>query len=94
VRRRAPSCKLSSRRGDQAFDPKHLDARCSEFDSQRQAVKPAANLNYRRGIRIGQREVFDDRSHALNEQLHGGKAAASAAVSLDDACGLPSGARR
>ena len=32
-----------------------------------------ANLDDRRGVRIGQREVFDDRGYALDEQLHGGE---------------------
>ena len=59
--------------GGKAFDPKHLDARGGELDGQRQAVKPAANLDDQRGVRVGQREVFDGRSHALDEQLHGGK---------------------
>ena len=57
--------------GGKAFDPEHLDARCGELDRQRQAVEPPTNLDDQRGVRIGQREVFDDRGHALDEQLHG-----------------------
>ena len=74
VRRRAVnSGKLSVQAGGKAFDPKHLDARRGELDRQRQAVEPPANLDDRRGIRIGQREVFDDRGDAFDEQLHGGE---------------------
>ena len=57
----------------EAFDPKRRDARGGELDGQRQAIKPATNLGDQRGVRVGQREVFDDRSHALDEQLHGGE---------------------
>ena len=59
--------------GGKAFDPKHLDARRGELDRQRQAVEPPANLDDQRGVRIGQREVFDDRGDTLDEQLHGGE---------------------
>ena len=59
--------------GGKAFDPQHLDARCGELDRQRQAVKPPADLDDQGGVRIGQREVFDDRGYPLDEQLHGGE---------------------
>ena len=59
--------------GGKAFDAEHLDARCGELDRQRQAVEPPANLDDQRGVRIGQREVFDDRGYTLDEQLHGGE---------------------
>jgi len=36
-------------------------------------VEPPANLADQRGVRIGQREVLDDRIDALDEQLHGRK---------------------
>jgi hypothetical protein len=39
------------------------------------------------GIRISQREVFDDRAYTFDEQLNGGKVAASAAVSLTKRAG-------
>jgi hypothetical protein len=39
---------------------KHRDATCGELDRERQAVKPPANLDDQRGVRIGQREVCDD----------------------------------
>jgi hypothetical protein len=54
----------------EAFDPEHLDARCGELDRQRQAIEPPANLADKRGVRIGQREVLDDRVDTLDEQLH------------------------
>jgi hypothetical protein len=50
-----------------AFDPKHRDATCGELDRERQAVKPPANLDDQRGVRIGQREVFDDLGYTLDE---------------------------
>ena len=59
--------------GGKAFDPEHLDARGGKLDRQGQTVEPLANLNDQRGVRVGQREVFDDRGDALDEQLHGGK---------------------
>jgi hypothetical protein len=59
--------------GGKAFDPKYLDARRGELDRQRQAVKLPANLDDQQGVRVGQLEVFDDRSDTLDEQLHGGE---------------------
>ncbi len=59
--------------GNEAFDPQHLDARRGELDGQRQAVEPAADLGDRRSVRIGQREVFDNRACTFDEQLHGGE---------------------
>jgi hypothetical protein len=46
---------------------------CGELDRERQAVKPPANLDDQRGVRIGQREVFDDLGYTLDEQLRGGE---------------------
>ena len=59
--------------GGKAFDPEHLDARRGELDGERQAVEPATDLDDRRSIRIGQREVFDDRGYTFDEQLNGGE---------------------
>jgi hypothetical protein len=52
---------------------KHRDATCGELDRERQAVKSLVNLDDQRGVRIGQREVFDDLGYTLDEQQHGGK---------------------
>ena len=57
----------------EAFDPERLDARRGELDRERQAVKPSANLDDQRGVRIGEDEVFDDGRCTFDEQLHGGK---------------------
>jgi len=59
--------------GGKAFDAERLDTRCGELDRQRQAVEPPANRDDQRGVRIGQREVFDDRGYSLDEELHGGE---------------------
>src|SRR6516162_1830948 len=59
--------------GRQALDPEHLDARCGELDRQWQSVKPPANLDDCRGVRIGQREIFDNGSDTLDEQLYRGE---------------------
>jgi hypothetical protein len=59
--------------GGKAFDPKYLDARRGELDRQRQAVKLPANLDDQQGVRVGQLEVFGDRSDTLDEQLDGGE---------------------
>ena len=68
-----PTAEAVVQAGGKAFDPEHLDARRGELDGQRQAVEPPANLGDQRGVRIGQREVFDDRGYTLDEQLHGGE---------------------
>src|SRR5271165_4429448 len=57
----------------EAFDPERLDARRGELDRKRQAVKPSANLDDQRSVRIGQGEVFDGRRDTFDEQLHSGK---------------------
>ena len=60
-------------RRPKVFDRKHRDATCGELDRERQAVKSLVNLDDQWGVRIGQREVFDDLGYTLDEQLHGGK---------------------
>ncbi len=52
---------------DASLDPKHLDARGGELDGERQAVEPLANLDDRLGVRVGQREVFNNRGDAFDE---------------------------
>ena len=59
--------------GDKALKSKHLDARCGELDRQRQAIEPTAKFEHQLSILVGQREIFDDRGHPLDEQLHGRK---------------------
>ena len=53
--------------GRKGFNPQHLDAGGGELDGERQAIEPLANLDDRLGIRIGQREVFDNRGDAFDE---------------------------
>ena len=54
-------------------DPKHFDARRGELDRQRQPIEPLANRSDERGVRVGQRKVFDNRGDALDKQLYRGE---------------------
>jgi len=57
----------------EAFEADDCDARCCELDRERQTVEPAADFDDQRGVRIGERELFEACGHALDEELHGGE---------------------
>ena len=54
----------------QALDAEQRQARRGEFDGQRDAVQPAADLDHRGGIGGGQREMRNQRLRPRHEQLH------------------------
>ena len=51
-------------------DRQHRDARCSQFQRQRNAVEPHANLGHRSGALLLQVEVCPVLTDALDEQPH------------------------
>ena len=51
----------------EALDAKCLDARRGELDRERQAVEFPANLDDKRSVRVGQREVLNARRDTFDE---------------------------
>jgi hypothetical protein len=54
----------------ETVDPENFNTSRGELDCERQPTKPAADLDDKRGIGIGERELVDDRKDPLEEKLH------------------------